>query len=81
MQDTNFQELKGVPPMIALAVGRNAVASGPNGTVSGEDVLYTYFRNDLGFESKSIFESFRLIHQLIICWDYMQLGGREKRTG
>jgi hypothetical protein len=49
-----FQELpEVVPPMIGLAVGKKAVAYGPEiGTVSGEDVMTAYFRDDLGFESE-----------------------------
>lgn len=48
-----FQELQEVPPMIGLAVGKTAVAYGPDvGTVSGEDVRQAYFRDDLGFESE-----------------------------
>lgn len=38
--------------MIGLAVGAKAVASGPEGTVFGEDVLKAYFKHDLGFTSK-----------------------------
>jgi len=41
-----------IPPMIGLAVGKKAVASGPEGTVFGEDVMQSYFRDDLGFTSK-----------------------------
>jgi hypothetical protein len=51
-QEPTFKELREVPPMIALAVGKKAVASGPEGTVSGEDSMKAYFRDDLGFESK-----------------------------
>jgi hypothetical protein len=49
-----FLELDEVPPMIGLAVGKKAVACGPDiGTVSGEDVMHAYFRDDLGLGSKS----------------------------
>lgn len=54
--EAKFQELNPVAPMIGLAVGKTAVASGPNGTISGPDVLETYFRNDLGFASKWWFQ-------------------------
>lgn len=48
-----FQELQHVEPMIGLAVGKNAVASGAGmGTISGPDVMQTYFRDDLGFTSE-----------------------------
>ncbi|KJZ78838.1 hypothetical protein HIM_01611 [Hirsutella minnesotensis 3608] len=52
-----------VPPMMGLAVGKKAVASGPDGTTFGEDVMQAYFRDDLGFE---------------ICWNWMGLGGRKQ---
>lgn len=52
-QVPSFAELESVvPPMIGLAVGKKAIASGPNGTTSGEDVLYSCFRDDLGFTSE-----------------------------
>ncbi|PKS12267.1 hypothetical protein jhhlp_001567 [Lomentospora prolificans] len=51
-------ELEPIPAMIGLAVGKKAVASGPEGTTSGEDVMQAYFRDDLG---------------LAICWEYMRL--------
>ncbi|KAL7948202.1 hypothetical protein V8C42DRAFT_244780 [Trichoderma barbatum] len=58
-----FQELQEIPPMIGLAVGKNAVAYGPDvGVVTGPEVMEAYFRDDLGWE---------------ICWGYMQLGGRK----
>lgn len=54
-QEPRFQELQEVPPMIGLAVGKKAVAYGPEmGTISGEDVMQAYFRHDLGFESELI---------------------------
>ena len=37
--------------VIGLAIGRKAVASGPQGTKSGEDVMRDLFGDDLGFES------------------------------
>lgn len=51
--EPKFQELVEAPPMIGLAVGKKAVAYGPEvGTSSGTDVMEAYFRNDLGFGSK-----------------------------
>lgn len=47
-----LKELVHYPSMIGLAVGKKAVASGPDGTISGEDVMKSYFRDDLGFDSK-----------------------------
>lgn len=52
-EEPSFAELQEVPPMIGLAVGSKGVASGPEGTVAGEDVLQSYFGDDLGFTSKS----------------------------
>ncbi|GKT51873.1 oxidoreductase OXR1 [Colletotrichum spaethianum] len=55
-----FSELGHVEPMIGLAVGKKAVASGPLvGTTWGEDVMQTYFGNDLGFDN---------------CWNHLRLG-------
>ncbi|KAH7366796.1 hypothetical protein B0T11DRAFT_47401 [Plectosphaerella cucumerina] len=55
-----FKELEFMPAMIGLAVGKKAVAYGPAmGTISGEDVMHSYFRDDLGFT---------------ICWNHMGLG-------
>lgn len=60
LHDPVFKCIEAFPPVIGLAVGRKAVASGPDGDiVFGEDVMQAYFRDDLGFT---------------ICWDYMQLG-------
>ncbi|KAF5525884.1 Oxidoreductase OXR1 [Colletotrichum aenigma] len=54
-----FYELGFVEPMIGLAVGKKAVASSSEGTTWGEDVMHSYFRDDLGFT---------------ICWNHMKLG-------
>ncbi|KAG5920308.1 hypothetical protein E4U42_006234 [Claviceps africana] len=48
-QEPCLMQLGEVAPMIGLAVGTKAVASGPEGTVSGEHVLQAYFKHDLGF--------------------------------
>lgn len=49
-----YHELNHFPPVIGLAVGKKAVASSPDsGTISGEDVAQAYFRDDLGWTSKS----------------------------
>lgn len=57
-----FQEIEvDVPPMMGLAVGKKAMAYDPtSGVTSGEDVMYAYFQDDLGFK---------------ICWNWMRLGG------
>ncbi|KAK0713933.1 pyridine nucleotide-disulfide oxidoreductase-like protein [Lasiosphaeria miniovina] len=56
-----FLELAEVPPMIGLAVGKNAVSYWPGGGMtSGEDVMTVFFGDDLGFT---------------ICWNHLRLGG------
>ncbi|KAL5612612.1 hypothetical protein BROUX41_004293 [Berkeleyomyces rouxiae] len=58
-----FNNLNEFPPVIGLAVGKKALATGGLDDVKiGEDVMQMYFREDLGFT---------------ICWDYMGLGGRK----
>lgn len=42
-----YQELAHIPPMIAMAVGKKAVSSGPNGTNSGSEVMDKFFGKDL----------------------------------
>ncbi|CEI62987.1 unnamed protein product [Fusarium venenatum] len=59
----SYKEIAVYPPVIGLAVGKKAVAFSPDtGTTTGEDVLQSCFRDDLGWT---------------ICWNYMQLGGRK----
>ncbi len=41
------EKLDEIPPMIVMAVGKKAVASGPHGTSSGTDVMERFFSNDL----------------------------------
>ncbi|KAI0020859.1 FAD/NAD(P)-binding domain-containing protein [Xylariomycetidae sp. FL0641] len=55
-----FMELQDIPPMIGLAVGKNAVSFGPEGMNSGKQVMQRFFEDDLGFR---------------IVWDYLRLGG------
>jgi hypothetical protein len=59
-QEPEFMEFQEVPPMIGLAVGKKAVASGPEGVVFGEDIMQAYFKNDLGFTSKLPFPRWRM---------------------
>ncbi|PTB61787.1 FAD/NAD(P)-binding domain-containing protein [Trichoderma citrinoviride] len=62
--EPRFQHLQEIPPMIGLAVGKNAVAYSPDGgLISGPEVMQAYFRDDLGWA---------------ICWEYMQLDGRKE---
>ncbi|KAK4162359.1 hypothetical protein QBC43DRAFT_215319 [Cladorrhinum sp. PSN259] len=60
-----FLQLDEIPPMIGLAVGKNAVSYWPqSGTSYGEDVMKLFFGNDLGFT---------------ICWNHLGLGnGKEE---
>ncbi|KAK4229197.1 apoptosis-inducing factor 2 [Podospora fimiseda] len=55
-----FLQLDEIPPMIGLAVGKNAVSYWPQSGMSyGEDVMKLFFGDDLGFT---------------ICWDHLGLG-------
>lgn len=78
-QEVKHQVLEVWPPCIGLAIGKQAVASGADGTTYGEDVMQSYFRDDLGWTSK--FLSTHTIISLLsaniymaVCWDYMELG-------
>ncbi|KYK58450.1 Pyridine nucleotide-disulfide oxidoreductase, NAD-binding domain protein [Drechmeria coniospora] len=64
-QEPTWMQLSHVAPMIGLAVGKKAVASGPEGTVFGEEVMQSYFNDDLGFT---------------ICWDWIGMGGRKQEN-
>ncbi|KAI1503318.1 hypothetical protein F5X99DRAFT_417289 [Biscogniauxia marginata] len=55
-----FTELSEIPPMIGLAVGKNAVSYGSEGMNSGPQVMQWFFEDDLGFR---------------IVWDHLRLGG------
>lgn len=58
--EPKFAEFPEVPPMIALAVGKQAVLYGEKeGTTWGEDKMQTMFGSDLGWS---------------ICWNYLRLG-------
>ncbi|KAG7106735.1 Oxidoreductase OXR1 like protein [Verticillium longisporum] len=58
--EPEFKALEAFPPAIGLAVGKKAVAYGPDmGTIHGEEVMEAYFRDDLGFT---------------ICYNWMGLG-------
>lgn len=51
--EPRFQHLREIPPMIGLAVGKNAVAYSPEGGLSsGPEVMQAYFRDDLGWASE-----------------------------
>lgn len=47
--EPKFMELDDIPPMMGIAIGRQAVAYHPStGVTHGEKVLETLFRDDLG---------------------------------
>ncbi|KAH8674207.1 hypothetical protein BX600DRAFT_509393 [Xylariales sp. PMI_506] len=54
-----FKELRDIPPMITVAVGRTAVSCGPRGVRAGKRAMKLFFEEDLGFR---------------IVWDYLRLG-------
>lgn len=52
--EPKLMELDEIPPMIAIAVGKTAVAYHPaEGTTFGEDLLSRLFGNDLGLKGMS----------------------------
>ncbi|KAI1477843.1 FAD/NAD(P)-binding domain-containing protein [Daldinia eschscholtzii] len=55
-----FNELAEIPPMIGLAVGKNALSYGGEGMKHGKQVMEWFFEDDLGFR---------------IVWDHLRLGG------
>ncbi|KAI0887603.1 FAD/NAD(P)-binding domain-containing protein [Annulohypoxylon maeteangense] len=55
-----FNEIAEVPPMIGLAVGKNALSYGSDGVNHGKQVMEWFFEEDLGFR---------------IVWDHLNLGG------
>ncbi|KAJ1337387.1 apoptosis-inducing factor 2 [Microdochium nivale] len=58
-KEPSLLTLDPVPPMIAIAVGKEAMAYGPEGMSHGPQIMRSYFEDDLG---------------LRICWDHMRLG-------
>jgi hypothetical protein len=51
--EPKFLELNEIPPMIGLAVGKQAVSYWPEaGVDSGEGVMKVFFGEDLGFSSE-----------------------------
>lgn len=50
-----YGQLVDIPPMIVMAVGKKAVASGPHGTSSGTDVMEKFFKNDLYLSGELVF--------------------------
>lgn len=48
-----FKELERMPPMMAVAIGKSAVAYAPGiGTTFGEEVAQTYFGDDLALSCR-----------------------------
>ncbi|GAW19188.1 hypothetical protein ANO14919_086720 [Xylariales sp. No.14919] len=62
-KEPDFLRLGEVPPMIGLAVGKNAISYGTEGMNYGPQVMQLFFEEDLGFR---------------IVWDHLQLGGSTK---
>lgn len=72
-----FVTLDEIPPMIGLAIGKQAVSYWPEGGISsGEDVMEAFFGKDLGFTSKRPFLPLRNVQADAdtVCWNYLQLG-------
>ncbi|KAI1815255.1 FAD/NAD(P)-binding domain-containing protein [Poronia punctata] len=59
-KEPEFSQLGEIPPMIGLAVGKNALSYGTDGMNYGPQVMKLFFEEDLGFR---------------IVWDYLRLGG------
>ncbi|KAF2963397.1 hypothetical protein GQX73_g10177 [Xylaria multiplex] len=62
-KEPDFLRLGENPPMIGLAVGKNAISYGQEGMNYGPQVMQLFFEEDLGFR---------------IVWDHLQLGGSTK---
>ncbi|KAI0532921.1 hypothetical protein GGR58DRAFT_488583 [Xylaria digitata] len=62
-KEPDFLRLGENPPMIGLAVGKNAISYGQEGMSYGPQVMQLFFEEDLGFR---------------IVWDHLQLGGSTK---
>ena len=53
-EEAEYLTFPEVPPMIALACGKDAISySVDDGAKVGEDIMDMFFGNDLGFKSKS----------------------------
>jgi hypothetical protein len=51
--EAQFIEFPDAPPMIALAVGKNAISYSPDaGAESGVEVMRSFFGEDLGLKSR-----------------------------
>ncbi|KAL7626133.1 hypothetical protein AAE478_002903 [Parahypoxylon ruwenzoriense] len=57
-----LNEIAPVPPMMGLAVGKNALSYGGEGMKYGRQIMEWFFEDDLGFR---------------ICWDHLRLSGIE----
>lgn len=51
-KEPEFLKLNEIPPMIGLAVGKNAVSYGADGMNYGPQVMHLFFEEDLGFRSR-----------------------------
>ncbi|KAI1393319.1 FAD/NAD(P)-binding domain-containing protein [Hypoxylon trugodes] len=59
-KEPTFHKLNEIPPMIGLAVGKNALSYGGEGMKHGKQIMEWFFEEDLGFR---------------IVWDHLRLGG------
>lgn len=76
-QIPTYKELSEFPNVMGLAVGKKAVVyDSTNGTASGEDLMASYFGNDLANSSKCYHKVVRLamLIRVVVCWNYMKLG-------
>lgn len=73
-----YKELSEFPNIMGLAVGKKAVIfDSTNGTSSGEDLMGSYFGNDLANSSMycwSSVVSLTILTFITVCWNYMKLG-------
>lgn len=76
--------LSSFPSIMYLAIGKDAVSLGPDGSVaSGEDIHQTFFGDDLGLGSKhmshySLFESADIMKGSIVSWSFVAQTIRRK---
>jgi hypothetical protein len=77
-QMPNYKELSKFPNVMGLAVGKKAVVyDSTNGTASGEELMKSYFGDDLANSSKRCHNATKplnMLTQIIVCWNYMKLG-------
>lgn len=76
-QTPTYKELSEFPNIMGLAVGKKAVVyDSTTGTASGEDLMASYFGDDLANSSKCHIIAVGVNHANlhVVCWNYMKLG-------